>query len=77
MLLPEALSYLTTLSFLKSILPAHYSQNLISPKFFVFSNTFLTLLNMITSSSSINNIDLNVAPTAQPIVMPNYTFTWI
>jgi hypothetical protein len=71
LLLPEALSYLTTLSFLTSILPTHYSQNLISPKFFVFSDIFLTLLNMAVLSSFINNIGLNVAPAAQSIVMPN------
>jgi hypothetical protein len=71
MLLPEALSYLTTQSFLTSILPAHYSQNLISPKLFIFSNIFLTFLNMAISSSFVNNIDLNVPLAAQPIVMPN------
>ena len=61
LLLPEALSYLTTLSFLTSNLPTHYSQNWISPKFFIFSNIFLTLLNMAALSSSIDNINLNVA----------------
>ena len=66
-----ALSYLTTLSSSTSILHPHSSQNFISPKFFVFSNIFFTLLNMATSLSSVNNIDLNVAPTAEPIVVPN------